>query len=74
MELQKECDGILEIKGAGLIQGIKVKKPAGEVSNLALKEGLVLISAKGNVMRIVPPVVIEKEHVDEFIAILKKIL
>lgn len=74
LELQKECDGILEVKGTGLIQGIKVKKPAGEVSNLALKEGLVLISAKGNVMRIVPPVVIEKEHVDEFIQILKKIL
>ena len=73
-ELQKECDGLLEIRGTGLIQGIKMKKPAGEVSTLALKEGLVFISAKGNVMRIVPPVVIEKEHVDEFIAILKKIL
>jgi len=72
--LQKECEGLLEIRGTGLIQGIKVAKPAGEVSNLALKEGLVLISAKGNVMRIVPPVVIEKKHVDEFITILKKIL
>ena len=74
LELQKECEGLLEIKGTGLIQGIKVRKPAGEVSKAALAEGLVLISAKGNVMRIVPPVVIEKEHVDEFIAILKKIL
>lgn len=73
-ELKEECDGLLELRGTGLIQGIKVLKPAGEVSSLALKEGLVLISAKGNVMRIVPPVVIEKEHVDEFIGILKKIL
>jgi len=73
-ELKKECDGLLDLRGTGLIQGIKVSKPAGEVSSLALKEGLVLISAKGNVMRIVPPVVIEKEHVDEFIGILKKIL
>ena len=73
-KLQKECDGLLEIKGTGLIQGIKVSKPAGEVSSLALKEGLVLISAKGNIMRIVPPVVIGKEHVDEFITKLKKIL
>lgn len=74
LELQKECEGLLEIKGTGLIQGIRVAKPAGEVSTAALEEGLVLISAKGNVMRIVPPVVIEKEHVDEFIAKLKKIL
>ena len=32
LELQKECEGLLEIKGTGLIQGIKVRKPAGEVS------------------------------------------
>lgn len=73
-QLQKECDGIEEIRGTGMIQGIKVKKPAGEVSSAALKEGLVLISAKGNVMRIVPPMIIEKTHVDEFIEKLKKIL
>lgn len=73
-KLQEECDEIEEIKGTGLIQGIRVKKPAGEVSNAALKEGLILISAKGNVMRIVPPVVIEKVHVDEFIEKLRKIL
>lgn len=73
-KLQEECDGIEEIKGMGLIQGIRVKKPAGEVSSAALKEGLILISAKGNVMRIVPPVVIEKVHVDEFIEKLRKIL
>jgi len=73
-ELLKECDGLLEIRGTGLIRGIKVAKPAAEVSNAALKEGLVLISAKGNVMRIVPPVVIEKEHVDKFITKLKNIL
>ena len=72
--LKEECDGLLELRGTGLIQGIKVSKPAGEVSKAALAEGLVLISAKGNVMRIVPPVVVEKEHVDEFIGILKKIL
>lgn len=73
-ELASECDGIEEIKGTGLIQGIKVKKPAGEVSSAALKEGLVIISAKGNVMRLVPPVIIEKEHVDELIEKLKKVL
>lgn len=72
--LQKECDGIEELRGTGMIQGIKVKKTAGEVSSAALKEGLILISAKGNVMRIVPPMIIEKTHVDEFIEKLKKIL
>ena len=73
-ELMKKTDGIVCKKGMGLIQGIEVKKPTGEVSNLALEKGLLLISAKGNVMRLVPPLVIEKEQVDELIAILEEIL
>ena len=73
-ELVAEHEGVLERRGLGLIQGIKVKKPVGEISMEALKEGLLIISAKGNVLRLVPPLIIEKEHVDEMIKILKKVL
>ena len=64
----------LKRKGIGLIQGIKVKKPVSEISAAALKEGLLIISAKGNVIRLIPPLVIEKEQIDEFIEIMKRIL
>ena len=73
-ELVAANDEVLERRGIGLIQGIKVKKPVGEISSEALKEGLLIISAKGNVLRLVPPLVIEKEHVDEMLEILKKVL
>ena len=73
-ELVATNDAVLERRGIGLIQGIKVKKPVGEISSEALKEGLLIISAKGNVLRLVPPLVIEKEHVDEMLEILKKVL
>ena len=73
-ELVAANDAVLERRGLGLIQGIKVKKPVGEISSEALKEGLLIISAKGNVLRLVPPLVIEKEHVDEMLEILKKVL
>lgn len=72
-ELKKSTDEILEIRGTGLIQGIKVKSPAGEIINKALEKGLILISAGENVIRLVPPLVIEKEHVDEMISILKNL-
>ena len=41
-------------------------KPA-DVCKKALENGLVIISAGADVLRIVPPLVIEKEHVDEMI-------
>ncbi len=70
-ELTAEHNGVIERRGIGLIQGIKVKKPAQEVINKALEEGLLIISARDNVIRLVPPLVIEKEHVDEMLEKLK---
>lgn len=75
LKLSEEKDGeILELRGKGLIQGIRLKTPVTDVILQALKEGLVLISASDNVIRLVPPLIIEKEHIDEVIRILGKIL
>ena len=73
-ELVEETDCVTERRGKGLIQGIVVTKPAGEVINRAIEEGLLIISAKGNVLRFVPPLIIEKEHIDEMIEKLKRAL
>lgn len=73
-ELVEEMDCVTERRGKGLIQGIVVTKPAGEVINRAIEEGLLIISAKGNVLRFVPPLIIEKEHIDEMIEKLKHAL
>lgn len=73
-KLAEDCESIQEIRGTGLIQGIRLKEPVGNVIKKALSEGLVLISARSDVIRLVPPLVIEKEHVDEMVSILKKIL
>lgn len=73
-ELVEELDCVTERRGKGLIQGIVITKPAGEVINRAIEEGLLIISAKGNVLRFVPPLIIEKEHIDEMIEKLKRAL
>ena len=44
---------------------------AGDVVKKAHEKGLVLITAGSNVIRFIPPLVIEKEHVDKMIEILK---
>lgn len=73
-KLQKECAHIKDCRGCGLIQGIRLDHPVGETIQKALEEGLLIISARSDVIRLVPPLVIEKEHVDELIQKLKKIL
>ncbi|MDD3404106.1 MAG: aspartate aminotransferase family protein [Hespellia sp.] len=61
-------------RGKGLIQGLVVTKPVGDIVKKALGEGLLVISAGSDVIRMVPPLVIEKEHVDEMIEKLEKAL
>lgn len=62
-------------RGAGLMQGLVIKdKAVGEVVKAALAEGLVVLSAGSDVLRLVPPLVIEEAHVDEMIAKLEKVL
>lgn len=61
-------------RGKGLMQGLVLNVPVGEVIAKAQKEGLLVISAGGNVLRIVPPLVITKEQIDEMAEKLDKAL
>ena len=72
--LVDECETLVERRGIGLIQGLRMSEPVAGTIARALEEGLLLISARSDVIRLVPPLVIEKEHVDEMIGKLKKIL
>lgn len=49
---------------------MKFEGPVDDLIVTALKKGLVIISAGANIIRFVPPLVIEKKDVDEMIAIL----
>ena len=66
-ELVGKYDCLTAHRGVGLIQGVVCTKKVGEVSAKALEHGLVLITAGSDVLRFVPPLVIEKSHVDEMI-------
>lgn len=56
---------VKEIRGAGLIVGIELDMPAAELVNACLENGvLVLTAGKGNVVRLVPPLVISMEELE----------
>lgn len=65
---------IKEIRGLGLMQGMELMIPAGEIVAKALKQGVVLISAGTSIVRFVPPLVVEKTHIDQMIQVLNRIL
>jgi len=60
------------VSGAGLMVGLKCIPENSAVVEKCTDKGLLLVVAGGNVARIVPPLIIEDEHVDEAMAILEK--
>ena len=74
-ELTKKYDIICGHRGRGLIQGLEFTVPAGPiVSKALLEEKLVLISAGSHIIRIVPPLIIQKMDVDEMAARMERVL
>lgn len=71
--LTERMDCITAHRGKGLMQGLEFSMPVGPVVKTALlEEHLVLISAGSQIIRFVPPLVIEKADVDEMIVRLER--
>ncbi|MCD8231909.1 MAG: aspartate aminotransferase family protein [Clostridiales bacterium] len=72
--LKDKYSFIIDRRGLGLMQGLEMEVPVGQVAARALDEGLLVITAGSNVVRFVPPLIIEKQHVDEMVEKLDTVL
>ncbi len=67
-ELVEKYDFLTQRRGKGFMQGLVVAgRPVGDIVKKALENGLVIMSAGSDVIRFVPPLVIEKEDIDEMV-------
>lgn len=73
-ELVKKYDFIKERRGMGLMQGLEFTVPVKDLIPKIMASGLILISAGTHVIRFVPPLIVQKEHIDEMIHILDQCL
>jgi len=56
-----------EVRGRGLLLGIKLRvEPRGFVAHLRDSHGLLTVAGGDNTVRVVPPLVIDDSHIDEF--------
>ena len=66
-------DVFVEVRGAGLLLGLKCAGPAGEMVARLRDEGLLTVVAAEEVIRIIPPLIVEEAQVDEALAILDRV-
>jgi acetylornithine/N-succinyldiaminopimelate aminotransferase len=55
------------VRGLGLMLGIRMKADSRAFVNYLRTKGLLTVAAGDNVMRVLPPLVIEEEHIREFV-------
>lgn len=74
--LVDDFDFVKSYRGKGLLKGLVIDESvkANEIILKALDEGLIVISASGNVLRMVPPLVITRENIDEMYEKLNNVL
>jgi len=74
-EMMSKFGVIQSVRGMGLIQGIELSDDVviPKIINQALSKGLLLVGAGHQVIRFVPPLIIERQHIDEMIEILTAI-
>ncbi len=72
--LKEKFPIIKDVRGRGLIIGVELGIEGKEIVNQAMKYGLILNCIGTNVLRFVPPLIINEGHVDEAIAIFERVL
>jgi acetylornithine/N-succinyldiaminopimelate aminotransferase len=61
-----------EVRGSGLILGLKCALPQGEVADAMMAEGLLVVAAGENVIRLVPPLVLTEGDCAEALEMIRR--
>ncbi len=73
-EVAAAHESVLQIRGRGLIQGVVLDRPAAPVVARARELGLLLVGAGPDVVRLLPPLNVTTEELDEGVAVLDRAL
>ena len=72
--LQKKFpDKITEVRGRGLLLGMELSKPGKPIVDACLQKGMIINCTAGNVIRLVPPLIITKAEIDALMAVFAEV-
>jgi acetylornithine/LysW-gamma-L-lysine aminotransferase len=63
-----------EIRGLGLMIGVELKDKAGPIAQALMEKGVLVLLAGTTVLRFLPPLVINREQVDQVVKTLATVL
>jgi acetylornithine/N-succinyldiaminopimelate aminotransferase len=73
-ELKEKHFIIDHVRGVGLMIGVQLTSPGGEIVNKCLEKGLRINCTQGTVLRFMPPMIVTAEQIDQAVDILDSVL
>ena len=73
-ELQAKHKIVKEVRGLGLMLGVELRYDVLNIILNAMDKGVLILDAGRNVLRFLPPLVIEKEQIDKTISVLDTVI
>ncbi len=74
LDMQRELRIIREVRGLGLMLGVEMRFDVYSILQNALQNGVLLLDAGRNILRFLPPLSIQPEHIDRVVSCLRSIL
>ena len=74
LELKSRHESILDVRGIGLLLGMKIKMEGGPIVNTCMERGFLINCIQENILRFIPPLIIEKHQIDELVTCLDEVL
>jgi acetylornithine/N-succinyldiaminopimelate aminotransferase len=72
--LKDRHEVIEDVRGMGLLLGMKLRMEGDQIVASCMEKGFLINCIQGNILRFVPPLIVEKEEIDALIACLDQIL
>ncbi len=69
-----DVPGVVEIRGKGLMMGIELAEPVTELKDQAMAKGLIINITRGNTIRLLPPLIVDREQVAQIAAIVIELI
>jgi len=72
--LKERHNSIVDVRGIGLLLGMKIKTDGDLIVRLCMEKGFLINCIQGNILRFIPPLIIKEHEIDSLISCLDDIL
>jgi acetylornithine/N-succinyldiaminopimelate aminotransferase len=74
LKLKEKYPSVIEeVRGKGLLRGIKLKSDNAKFLNELFEHKMLAVKASENVVRLLPPLIVKEKEIDEAISIIEKV-